>query len=218
MNLYKAGIEKLIANKEVQDFIAAIGCGVELGIEGYQSFNMDKLRFDKIIILADADVDGEHINMLEFVKIFKLCPELIYQGKVYVAVSPLYCINTRDEQQIYCMNQEELDAKTEEIGSTNILSVDRFKGHGETSAEGLWNTSMNPATRTLKQIKIDRNDMDVWDTLEVLFGKSTAMRKRAILGELLGTDYDETLEDMDNLSEYIDGLGMNSLEEEIVEY
>ena len=218
LNLYKAGIEKLIANKEVQDFIAAIGCGVELGIEGYQSFNMDKLRFDKIIILADADVDGEHINMLEFVKIFKLCPELIYQGKVYVAVSPLYCINTVDEQQIYCMNQEELDAKTEEIGKANILSIDRFKGHGETSAEGLWNTSMNPATRTLKQIKVDLNDMDVWDTLEVLFGKSTAMRKKAILGELLGTDYDETLEDMDNISEYIDGLGMNNLEEEVIEY
>lgn len=218
LNLYKAGIEKLIANKEVQDFIAAIGCGVELGIEGYQSFNMDKLRFDKIIILADADVDGEHINMLEFVKIFKLCPELIYQGKVYVAVSPLYCINTVDEQQIYCMNQEELDAKSEEIGKANILSIDRFKGHGETSAEGLWNTSMNPATRTLKQIKVDLNDMDVWDTLEVLFGKSTAMRKKAILGELLGTDYDETLEDMDNISEYIDGLGMNNLEEEVIEY
>lgn len=218
LNLYKASIERLIANKEVQDFIAAAGCGVELGIEGYQSFNINNLRFDKIIILADADVDGEHINMLEFVKIFKLCPELLYQGKVYVAISPLYCINTKDEQQYYCMNQEELDAKTAEIGSANISSVDRFKGHGETSAEGLWNTSMNPATRTLKQIKVDRNDMDVWDTLEVLFGKSTAMRKRAILGELLGTDYDETMEDMENISEYIDGLGMNCIEEEIVEY
>lgn len=218
LNLYKASIERLIANKEVQDFIAAAGCGVELGIEGYQSFNINNLRFDKIIILADADVDGEHINMLEFVKIFKLCPELLYQGKVYVAISPLYCINTKDEQQYYCMNQEELDAKTAEIGSANISSIDRFKGHGETSAEGLWNTSMNPATRTLKQIKVDRNDMDVWDTLEVLFGKSTAMRKRAILGELLGTDYDETMEDMENISEYIDGLGMNCIEEEIVEY
>ena len=218
LNLYKAPIEKLIANKEVQDFIAAVGCGVELGIDGYKSFDIENLRFDKIIILADADVDGEHINMLEFVKIFKLCPELIHQGKVYVAVSPLYCITTKDEQEYYCMNQEELDKKTAEIGKENILSVDRFKGHGETSADGLWNTSMNPATRTLRQIKVDKNDMDVWDTLEVLFGKSTAMRKRAILGELLGTDYDETMEDMDNISEYIDGLGMNELEEELVEY
>lgn len=218
LNLYKAPTEKLIANKEVQDFIAAVGCGVELGIDGYKSFDINNLRFDKIIILADADVDGEHINMLEFVKIFKLCPELIYEGKVYVAVSPLYCITTKDEQEYYCMNQAELDKKSEEIGKENILSIDRFKGHGETSAEGLWNTSMNPATRTLRQIKVDRNDMDVWDTLEVLFGKSTEMRKRAILGELLGTDYDETIEEMDNISDYIDELDMNDLEEVVVEY
>lgn len=218
LNLYKAPTEKLIANKEVQDFIAAVGCGVELGIDGYKSFDINNLRFDKIIILADADVDGEHINMLEFVKIFKLCPELIYEGKVYVAVSPLYCITTKDEQEYYCMNQAELDKKSEEIGKENILSIDRFKGHGETSAEGLWNTSMNPATRTLRQIKVDRNDMDVWDTLEVLFGKSTEMRKRAILGELLGTNYDETIEEMDNISDYIDELDMNDLEEVVVEY
>ncbi len=218
LNLYKAPTEKLIANKEVQDFIAAVGCGVELGIDGYKSFDINNLRFDKIIILADADVDGEHINMLEFVKIFKLCPELIYEGKVYVAVSPLYCITTKDEQEYYCMNQAELDKKSEEIGKENILSIDRFKGHGETSAEGLWSTSMNPATRTLRQIKVDRNDMDVWDTLEVLFGKSTEMRKRAILGELLGTDYDETIEEMDNISDYIDELDMNDLEEVVVEY
>lgn len=218
LNLYKAPTEKLIANKEVQDFIAAVGCGVELGIDGYKSFDINNLRFDKIIILADADVDGEHINMLEFVKIFKLCPELIYEGKVYVAVSPLYCITTKDEQEYYCMNQAELDKKSEEIGKENILSIDRFKGHGETSAEGLWNTSMNPATRTLRQIKVDRNDMDVWDTLEVLFGKSTEMRKRAILGELLGTDYDETIEEMGSISDYIDELDMNALEEVVVEY
>lgn len=218
LNLYKASIEDLIKNKEVRDFIAAVGCGVELGIEGYQSFNIENLRFDKIIFLADADVDGKHINMLEFIKVFKLCPELIYQGKVYVAVTPLYCITTKNEEQIYCMNQEELDRKTEEIGKDNILSIDRFKGHGETSAEGLWNTSMNPATRTLRQIKIDKNDTDVWDTLEVLFGKSTEMRKKAILGEILGTDYTETMEDIGNIGDYIDSLNMNTIKEELVEY
>lgn len=218
LNLYKATTEKLIANREIQDMIAALGCGVELGIEGYQSFDISNLRFDKIIILADADVDGKHINMLEFIKMFKLFPEIIYTGKLYVAVTPLYCITTKSEEQIYCMDQEELDRKSEEIGKENIQSIDRFKGHGETSAEGLWNTSMNPATRTLKQIKVDRNDTDMWDTLEIFFGKSTEMRKRAILGELLGTDYDETLEDMYNIYDYIEGLDMNNLEEEVVEY
>lgn len=218
LNLYKASIEQLLANKEVQDFIAALGCGVELGIEGYQSFDISKLRFDKVIILADADVDGEHINMLEFVKIFKLCPELLYEGKVYIAVSPLYCITTKKDEMIYCMNQEEMEAKRAEIGEGNIASVDRFKGHGETTAEGLWGTSMNPATRTLKQIKIDRNDMDIWETLEILFGKSTERRKRAILGEILGTNYDETLEDMGSISDYIEGLELSEVREEVVEY
>lgn len=218
LNLYKASIDKLLANREIQDFIAALGCGVDLGIEGYESFDISKLRFEKVIIMADADVDGEHINMLEFLKIFKLCPELLYQGYVYVAVTPLYCITTRDNQQIYCKDQEELEEKKSELGEGNIQSIDRFKGHGETTAEGLWNTSMNPATRTLKQIKIDRNDMDIYDTLEVLFGKSTELRKRAILGELLGTDYDETMEGVENLSEYIDGLGLSQVEVEEVEY
>lgn len=218
LNLYKASIDKLLANKEIQDFIAALGCGVDLGIEGYESFDISKLRFEKIIIMADADVDGEHINMLEFLKIFKLCPELLYQGYVYVAVTPLYCITTKDNQQVYCKDQEEMEARKAEIGEGNIQSIDRFKGHGETTAEGLWNTSMNPATRTLKQIKIDRNDMDIYDTLEVLFGRSTELRKRAILGELLGTDYDETMESVESLSDYIEGLNLSQVEEEVVEY
>lgn len=218
LNLYKASIDKLLANKEIQDFIAALGCGVDLGIEGYESFDIEKLRFDKVIIMADADVDGEHINMLEFLKIFKLCPELLYQGYVYLAVTPLYCITTKDNQQIYCRDQAEMEEKRASIGEENVQSVDRFKGHGETTAEGLWNTSMNPATRTLKQVKIDRNDMDIYDTLEVLFGKSTELRKRAILGELLGTDYDETIEGLESLEDYIEGLNLSRVEEEIVEY
>lgn len=218
LNLYKAPLDKLIANKEVQDLIAALGCGVELGIDEYQSFDINKLRFDKIIILADADVDGEHINMIEFVKIFKLFPELLYQGKVYIAVTPLYCITTKDDQQVYCMTQSEMEAKREEIGEGNIASVDRFKGHGETTAEGLWNTSMNPETRTLKQINIEKGDTDIWDTLEVLFGRSTESRKRAILGELMGTSYDETVDDMESVSEYIDSLDLSEVEVEEITY
>lgn len=217
LNLYKASIEKLLANKEIQDFIAAVGCGVDLGIEGYESFDISKLRFEKIIILADADVDGEHINMLEFVKIFKLCPELLYQGYVYVAISPLYCITTKTGEQIYCMTQAEVDQKRAELGDL-VSSVDRFKGHGETDADGMWNNSMNPATRTLKQLKIDRNDVDIYDTLETLFGKSTINRKRAILGEILGTDYDETLDDSENIAEYIDSLELSMVDEEVIEY
>ena len=116
------------------------------------------------------------------------------------------------------MNQEELEAKRAEIGESNIASVDRFKGHGETTAEGLWNTSMNPVTRTLRQIKIDRNDTNIWDTLEVLFGKSTELRREAILGELLGTNYRETMDEISTLSDYIEGLDLSEVEVEEVEY
>ena len=220
LNLYKATMEQMIANKEVQDFIAAVGCGIDLGIDGYQSFDISKLRFDKIIILADADIDGEHINMLEFVKIFKLCPELIYNGYVYVAISPLYCINLKNNESVYCMTQAEMEKKREEIGEENIVSVDRFKGHGESDAIDLWNNSMNPATRNIMQIKVNRDDPEVFSTLELLFGKSTEMRKQSILGEILGTDYDETIENIENLTQYIESRDdlNEDMEELVVEY
>lgn len=79
-------------------------------------------------------------------------------------------------------------------------------------------TAMNPATRTLKQIKIERNDMDILDSLEVMFGSSTALRQKAILGEILGTDYDETMDEIEDLFSLIEGLDLNEVEEELIEY
>lgn len=218
LNVYKATIAQLIANREIRDMISMLGCGVDMGIDEYESFDISKLKVGKIIILADADIDGDHIIMLLFLIFYRLFPELLYQGKVYVAETPLYVINCVDNTAVYCMNEAELNEKRAEIGEQNIYSIDRFKGLGETDAEVLWETTLNPEKRVLRQLKIERNDMELTDVLEVLFGKSTARRKRAILGSMMD-NFDDVLEEIDNLSDYVEGLGLNeSLEVEEVVY
>ena len=218
LNIYKASIDKLLANREIQDMIAALGCGVDLGIDGYESFDINKLKVGKIIFLPDADIDGKHIAMLLFLIFYKLFPELLYQGRVYIADTPLYVINLKDNTAVYCMDENELKEKREEIGDYNIHSIDRFKGLGETDEDTLWETTLNPKNRHLRQIKLERNDMELCDVLEVLFGKSTERRKRAILGSMMD-NFDEAMDEMDNISDYIDSLNLSdNLEIEEVEY
>lgn len=218
LNVYKATIEKLVANKEIRDMIAMLGCGIDLGIDGYESFDIKKLKVGKIIFLADADIDGNHILMLLFLIFYKLFPVLLYEGKVYVAETPLYVINCKDNSSVFCMNEDELAEKRKEIGEENIYSVDRFKGLGETEADVLWDTTLNPETRVLRQIKLERNDMELTDVLEVLFGKSTARRKQAILGSMID-NFDEVLDENENLFDMIDGMNLeDSLDIEEVEY
>lgn len=217
LNVYKASKDKLIANKEIKDMIAALGCGVDLGIEGYETFNINKLKVNRVIFLADADIDGKHIRALLFLIFYKLFPELLYQGKVYVAETPLYVINLKNDTSVYCMSEEELAEQKEKIGQGNIYSVDRFKGLGETEAKTLWDTTLNPEKQILRQLKIDREDMDMTDVLEVLFGKSTERRKRAILGSMMD-DFDAVIEEIENLADYVDSLNLGNLEVEEVEY
>ena len=208
LNIYKASIDKLLANREIQDIISALGCGIDLGIDGYESFDINKLKVGKIIFLPDADIDGRHIAMLLFLIFYKLFPELLYRGLVYVADTPLYVINLKDNTSVYCMDEKELKEKRAEIGEGRIHSVDRFKGLGETDADTLWETTLDPSKRHLRQIKIERNDMELCDLLEVFFGKSTDRRKKAILGSIMG-DFEEVVEQADNMADYINGLGLN---------
>lgn len=218
LNVYKASIAQLIANREIKDIIASLGCGIDLGIDGYESFNINKLKVGKIFFLSDADIDGDHIKMLLFLIFYKLFPELLYQGYVYVIDTPLYVINLKNsEEVVYCMSNEELEEKRAEIGSHNIRSIDRFKGLGEMDTEALWSTTLDPARRHIRQIKIDRNDMALADVLEILFGKSTERRKKAILGSMID-GFEDVVDEMTSLSEYIDKMGLNeSLEIEEVQ-
>lgn len=218
LNLYKATIDKLLANKEIKDIVAALGCGVDLGLDEYESFDISKLKIGKIYFLTDADIDGKHIQMLLFLIFFKLFPELLYQGRVAICQTPLYRLNLKNDESIYCMTEEERNRKREEIGAQNIRSESRFKGLGEMDPDILWETTMNPANRSVIPLTIDRNDTNIYDILEVLFGKSTDRRKREILGNMMDVDYDEVLENIDEMCKYISGLDLNEVEEEVVEY
>lgn len=218
LNLYKATIDKLLANREIKDIVAALGCGVDLGIEGYESFDISKLKISRIYFLTDADIDGEHIQILLFLIFFKLFPELLYQERVHICQTPLYRLNLKNGEVVYCMTEDERNQKREEIGEFNIRSENRFKGLGEMNPDVLWETTLNPANRRSIPLTIDKNDTDIYDILEVLFGKSTERRKREILGNMMDVDYDETLENIDAMCKYISGLDLNEIEEEVVEY
>lgn len=208
LNVHKASVDKLVANSEIRDIIMSLGCGIDLGIEGYESFDISKLKVGKIFFLADADIDGKHILMLLFLIFYKLFPELLYQGYVYIIDPPLYTINTKDGRAIYCMDDNEFKEKQEEIGYGNILSTDRFKGLGETSAEDLWNTTLDPEKRHIRQIKLARNDTELVDVIEVLFGKSTERRKRAILGELM-EDFDGVMSEIESVSDAVSRMNLD---------
>lgn len=219
LNVFKAPLQKLIANKEILDIISVLGCGVDLGIDEFETFNLDKLKVGKIIFCTDADIDGLHIRVLLYNIFYKLFPQLLINGNVYVAETPLYVINKKNGEFVYCMDNAELEKEQKAIGLENIASVDRFKGLGECDSDVLWNTTLNPETRILRQIKIDPEDTDIYSALDVLFGKSTDERKRAILGSMLGTDFDGTLENIDEMLGYIDSLDLNGgLDIEEVEY
>lgn len=215
LNVYKAPLEKLIANKEIKDIISVLGCGVDLGIDEYASFDISKLRVGKIILCSDADIDGKHIRMLLFLIMLRLFPQLLYDGYLYVALTPLHVIILKDDTPIYCFSDEEKDKKLEELGGVGaVKAITRFKGLGEVNADQLWNTTVNPETRKLFQIKIDRDDTDIYDVVECLFGKSTDRRKKIILGSMLGDDYDDIMGSVDEMVNYINSLDLTDLEYE----
>lgn len=216
LNVFKATVNKIIDNKEIRDIAAVLGCGIDMGIDGVESFNRDKLKVGKVIFGADADIDGSHIRMLLFLIFYKLFPELLYEGLVYVAETPRFVIVTKNDEQIFCLDDNELKEKRAEIGEGNIRAVTRFKGLGELNSHELWNTTLNPETRNLVQIKIDRNDMEVYDVLEAFFGKSTDRRKRAILGSMMGEEFDTIMENIEEMVEYIDSLDLSELDVEDV--
>lgn len=212
LNVFKATVDKIISNKEIRDIAAVLGCGVDMGIEGVESFDRSKLKVGKIIIGADADIDGSHIRMLLFLIFYKLFPELLYEGLVYVADTPKFVINLKNDESIFCLNDAELREKRKEIGEGNIKEITRFKGLGELNADQLWDTTLNPETRNLIQIKIDKNDAGIYDSLEAFFGKNTDRRKRAILGSMMGEEFDTVMDNIEEMVNYIEGLDLSNIE------
>lgn len=168
LNVERATLKKALSNAEISSLYSALGAGVS------DSFDIDKLKFDKVIILSDADVDGSHIRTLLLTLFWRLSPELILNGHVYRGVPPLYKVTTSSTEQ-YLYSDKELEQLRND-GRVQIKSIQRYKGLGEMDAEQLWNTTMNPETRILEQITIDDTD-EADEVTELLMGSKTAPRR-----------------------------------------
>lgn len=175
LNVEKASIDKVLANAEIKTMIYAFGCGFS---EGYgNDFDITKLRYDKIIIMADADVDGAHISTLLLTLFYRFMPELIYEGHVYIAMPPLYKAMPSKGQEEYLYD----DAALARYRKTHKgpFTLQRYKGLGEMDAEQLWETTLNPETRMLKKVEIEDARM-ASDVTEMLMGTDVPPRRKFI--------------------------------------
>ena len=175
LNVEKASIDKVLANAEIKTMINAFGCGFS---EGYgNDFDIKKLRYDKIIIMADADVDGAHISTLLLTLFYRFMPELIYEGHVYIAMPPLYKAMPARGKEEYLYDDKALERYRK--AHKGAFTLQRYKGLGEMDAEQLWETTLNPETRLLKLVEIEDARM-ASDITEILMGTEVPPRKAFI--------------------------------------
>lgn len=175
LNVEKASIDKVLANAEIKTMINAFGCGFS---EGYgNDFDISKLRYDKIIIMADADVDGAHISTLLLTLFYRFMPELIMEGHVYIAMPPLYKVMPSKGKEEYLYDDKALERyrKTHK----GPFTLQRYKGLGEMDAEQLWETTLDPERRLLKQVEIEDSLM-ASNITELLMGAEVMPRKQYI--------------------------------------
>ena len=176
LNIEKAQEHKMWENEEIKNMFTALG--VTIGTEeDSKALNLEKLRYDKIIIMTDADVDGSHIATLMLTFFFRKMKELIENGHIYLATPPLYLVK-KGKQERYCWTDKERDAISEEWGGKG-LHVQRYKGLGEMNAHQLWETTMNPDTRILKQVSIE-NAAEADRVFSMLMGDDVPPRREFI--------------------------------------
>ena len=168
LNVEKAAPVKVLSSEEIANLITAIGTSVG------EEFNIEKLRYNKVIIMADADVDGSHIRTLLLTFFFRFLPQLIENGNIFIAVSPLYRIRKKNND-IYVYSDEELKKETD--SSSNVT---RFKGLGEMNSQQLWDTTMNPSSRMLKRVTID-DAVEADRVFSTLMGDDVGPRKQFII-------------------------------------
>lgn len=179
LNVEKALEYKIYENEEIKNIFTALG--VFRGTtEDERALNMDKLRYHKIVIMCDADVDGSHITTLIMTFFFRHMKELVEKGHVYIATPPLYLVKKGKEQR-YCWNEEQREAAVKELGGekTDSVNVQRYKGLGEMNAEQLWETTLNPESRTLRQVTID-NAAEADRIFAMLMGDEVPPRREFI--------------------------------------
>ena len=175
LNVEKASIDKILANAEIKTMINAFGCGFS---EGYgNDFDISKLRYDKIIIMADADVDGAHISTLLLTLFYRFMPELIYEGHVYIAMPPLYKAMPSKGEEEYLYDDKALERYRKK--HKGPFTLQRYKGLGEMDAQQLWETTLDPDTRLLKLVEIEDARM-ASEVTELLMGTEVPPRKEFI--------------------------------------
>ena len=175
LNVEKASIDKVLANAEIKTMINAVGCGFS---EGYgNDFDISKLRYDKIIIMADADVDGAHISTLLLTLFYRFMPELIYEGHVYIAMPPLYKAMPSKGEEEYLYDDKALEKYRKK--HKGPFTLQRYKGLGEMDAQQLWETTLDPETRMMKQVEIEDARM-ASEVTEMLMGTEVPPRKEFI--------------------------------------
>lgn len=172
LNVEKARLDKIYGNKEIKAMITAFGTGI------HEDFDISKLRYHKIIIMTDADVDGAHIATLLLTFLYRFMPELIKQGYVYLAQPPLYKVE-KNKKVWYAYDDDELNNILTEIGRDGNNKIQRYKGLGEMDAEQLWETTLDPETRMLKKVEIEDGRM-ASDVTEMLMGTDVPPRKAFI--------------------------------------
>ncbi len=171
LNVEKARLDKIYANAEIKAMITAFGTGI------HEDFDISKLRYDKIIIMTDADVDGAHIATLMLTFIYRFMPELIKQGHVYLAKPPLYKLE-KNRQVWYAYSDDELDSILAEVGRDQNNKIQRYKGLGEMDADQLWETTMDPEKRILLRVNIDEEEESEVDlTFNTLMGDKVEPRR-----------------------------------------
>lgn len=174
LNVEKARLDKIYANAEIKAMITAFGTGI------HEDFDISKLRYHKIIIMTDADVDGAHISTLLLTFLYRFMPELIKQGYVYLAKPPLYKLE-KNKKTWYAYSDEELNSILEEVGRDNSNKIQRYKGLGEMDAEQLWDTTMDPEKRILLRVTMDEEASSEVDlTFTTLMGDKVEPRREFI--------------------------------------
>ncbi len=175
LNVEKASMDKVLANAEIKTMINTFGCGFS---EGYgNDFDISRLRYDKIILMTDADVDGSHIDTLLLTFLYRFMPELIYDGHVYIAMPPLYKVVPKKGEEKYLYDDKALeDYKRSHSGG---FTLQRYKGLGEMDAEQLWETTLNPENRVLKRVEIEDARL-ASEVTELLMGSDVPPRKKFI--------------------------------------
>ncbi|HKQ58122.1 MAG TPA: DNA topoisomerase (ATP-hydrolyzing) subunit B [Candidatus Eisenbacteria bacterium] len=171
LNVEKARLDKILANEEIRSMITALGAGVK------EEFDITKLRYHKIILMADADVDGSHIRTLLLTFLYRELKPLVEGGYVYIAQPPLFLVKSGKEE-IYCFDEKERDAAIARVGRKNI-QVQRYKGLGEMNPDQLWKTTMNPETRTLLRVT-NEDTVEADRIFTILMGEQVEPRRQFI--------------------------------------